>query len=109
MIPVPANVRVWIATGHTDMRRGMTGLALQVQEILKRDPHAGDIYLFRGKRGDLMKCLWHDGLGLSLDRVPPRGVGLVFLGRAGYRDQAAKAGMLTSRSLLNGVMVSRVM
>ena len=66
MIPVPANVRVWIATGHTDMRRGMTGLALQVQEILKRDPHAGDIYLFRGKRGDLMKCLWHDGLGLSL-------------------------------------------
>ena len=66
MIPVPANVRVWIATGHTDMRRGMTGLALQVQEILKRDAHAGDIYLFRGKRGDLMKCLWHDGLGLSL-------------------------------------------
>ena len=51
MIPVPANVRIWIATGHTDMRRGMTGLALQVQEILKRDPHAGDLYLFRGKRG----------------------------------------------------------
>lgn len=66
MIPVPANVRIWIATGHTDMRRGMTSLALQVQEILKRDPHAGDLYLFRGKRGDLMKCLWHDGLGLSL-------------------------------------------
>ena len=66
MIPVSANVRVWIATGQTDMRRGMTGLALQVQEILKRDPHAGDIYLFRGKRGDLIKCLWHDGLGLSL-------------------------------------------
>ena len=59
MIPVPANLRVWIATGHTDVRRGMTGLALQVQEILKRDPHANDIYLFRGKRGDLMKCLWH--------------------------------------------------
>ena len=66
MIPVPANVRVWIATGHTDMRRGMTGLALQVQEILKRDPHAGDVYVFRGKRGDLIKCLWHDGLGISL-------------------------------------------
>jgi transposase len=51
VIPVPANVRIWVATGHTDMRRGMTGLALQVQEILKRDPHAGDLYLFRGKRG----------------------------------------------------------
>jgi transposase len=30
---------VWIATGHTDMRRGMNSLALQVQEALKRDPH----------------------------------------------------------------------
>ncbi len=39
MIPVPIGVRVWIATGHTDMRRGMQGLALQVQEGLKRDPH----------------------------------------------------------------------
>jgi transposase len=66
MIPMPANVRVWIATGHTDMRRGMNGLALQVQEGLKRDPHVGDLYVFRGKRGNLIKCLWHDGLGLSL-------------------------------------------
>ncbi len=66
MIPIPSNVRVWIATGHTDMRRGMQGLALQVQEQLKRDPHAGDLYIFRGRRGDLVKILWHDGLGLSL-------------------------------------------
>ncbi len=43
------------------------------------------------------------------DCVPQRGVGLVFLGRAGYRGQAAKAGMLTVRSSLNGAMVSRVM
>ena len=39
MIPIPSGVRVWIATGHTDMRRGMQGLALQVQESLNRDPH----------------------------------------------------------------------
>jgi transposase len=65
MIPMPSGVRVWIATGHTDMRRGMQGLALQVQEQLKRDPH-GDLYLFRGRRGDLAKILWHDGVGLSL-------------------------------------------
>ena len=37
MIPVPSRVRVWIATGHTDMRRGMNGLSLQVQQGLKRD------------------------------------------------------------------------
>lgn len=66
MIPLPLGSRVWIATGHSDMRRGMQGLALQVQEQLKRDPHAGDLYLFRGRRGDLIKCLWHDGQGLCL-------------------------------------------
>ena len=66
MIPMPSGVRVWIATGHTDMRRGMQGLALQVQEQLKRDPHGGDLYVFRGRRGDLAKILWHDGVGLSL-------------------------------------------
>ncbi len=49
MIPVASGVRVWIATGHTDMRRGMNTLALQVQEALKRDPHGGDLYVFRGK------------------------------------------------------------
>jgi transposase len=66
MIPVPSGVRVWLAVGHTDMRRGMNGLALQVQEAMKRDPHAGDLYVFRGRRGNLVKILWHDGLGMSL-------------------------------------------
>ena len=66
MIPIPSGVKVWIATGVTDMRRGMNGLSLQVQEALGRDPHAGDLYVFRGRRGDLIKMLWHDGLGLSL-------------------------------------------
>ena len=40
--------------------------ALQIQEALRRDPHAGDLYVFRGARGDLIKILWHDGLGMSL-------------------------------------------
>jgi transposase len=66
MIPLPTGVRVWIAAGHTDMRRGMQSLALQVQEALKRDPHAGDLYVFRGRSGSLIKILWHDGIGMSL-------------------------------------------
>ena len=66
MIPVPAGARVWIATGATDMRRGMNGLALQVQQSLARDPHARDLFAFRGRSGSLIKILWHDGLGLSL-------------------------------------------
>ena len=66
MIPVPAGVRVWLATGHTDMRKGFDGLALMVQETLKRDPHGGHLFVFRGRRGDLFKCLWHDGQGMCL-------------------------------------------
>lgn len=74
MIPVPSGVRVWLATGVTDMRRGMNSLALQVQEGLGRDPHAGDLYVFRGRRGHLLKILWHDGIGLSLyTKRPERG------------------------------------
>src|SRR5277367_1179522 len=66
MIPIPAGVRVWLATGHTDMRKGFDGLALIVQETLKRDPHGGHLFVFRGRRGDLIKCLWSDGQGLCL-------------------------------------------
>ena len=66
MIAIPGNVGVWLATGHTDMRRGFPSLARLVQESLKRDPHAGDLYVFRGRRGDLVKIVWHDGLGMSL-------------------------------------------
>jgi transposase len=66
MIPIPSNVRVWLAVGRTDMRRGMQGLALQVQETLGRDPYAGDLYIFRGRSGSLIKIIWHDGLGMSL-------------------------------------------
>ena len=66
MIAFPAGVRVWLATGHTDMRRGFDGLALLVQEQLKRDPHSGQLFVFRGRRGGLIKILWHDGQGLCL-------------------------------------------
>jgi transposase len=63
MIPVPSGVRVWLAVKRTDMRRDMNSLGLQVQEALQRDPHAGDLYVFRRARGNLIKILWHDGLG----------------------------------------------
>ena len=66
MIPVPVGVRVWLATGVTDMRRGMNTLALQVQEGLGREPHGGDLFVFRGRRGELLKILWHDGVVVSL-------------------------------------------
>nr|WP_279589127.1 IS66 family insertion sequence element accessory protein TnpB [Sphingobium vermicomposti] len=63
---IPAGARVWIAMGHTDMRKGMQGLALMVQQGLKRDPHGGDLFVFRGRAGSLVKIIWHDGIGMSL-------------------------------------------
>jgi transposase len=66
MIAFPSGVRVWLATGHTDMRRGFDGLALLVQEQFKRDPHSGQLFVFRGRRGGLIKMLWHDGQGMCL-------------------------------------------
>jgi transposase len=42
-------------------RKGFGSLALMVQEGFKRDPHAGDLWVFRGRRGDLIKLIWHDG------------------------------------------------
>ena len=66
MIGLPSETRVWLASGATDMRRGFDGLALVVQETLKRDPHCGHLFVFRGKRGGLIKVLWHDGQGLCL-------------------------------------------
>ena len=66
MIPVPSGARVWLATGHTDMRKGFDGLALLVQEVLKRNPHSGHLFVFRGRRGGLIKVLWHDGQGMCL-------------------------------------------
>lgn len=66
MIAMPSGVRVWLATGHTDMRKGFPGLSLIIQETLKLDPHGGHLFVFRGRRGDLIKVLWHDGQGACL-------------------------------------------
>ena len=66
MIPFPGVARVWLATGRTDMRKGMNGLALQVQEVLRRDPFGGHVFVFRGRKGDLLKILWHDNQGMCL-------------------------------------------
>ena len=61
MIPVPVGVKVWLARGHTDMRKGFPGLSLMVQETLKRDPMCGHLFVFRGRGGGLIKVIWHDG------------------------------------------------
>jgi transposase len=66
MIGLPAGTRIWIVAGVTDMRRGFVGLSGMVQTALQEQPFSGDVYIFRGRRGDLIKVLWFDGDGLCL-------------------------------------------
>lgn len=66
MIAPPIGARVWLAAGATDMRRGFDGLARQVQHTLGQDPFSGHLFVFRGRRGDLVKLLFWDGQGLCL-------------------------------------------
>jgi transposase len=66
MITVPAGTQIWIAAGVTDLRRGFTGLSALVQTKLEQDPFGGQMFVFRGRRGDLIKVLWWDGDGLCL-------------------------------------------
>ena len=66
MIALPAGTRVWLAAGVTDMRKGMDGLAALVQTALAENPFSGHIFVFRGRRGDLVKLLWFDGDGVCL-------------------------------------------
>jgi transposase len=64
MIALPTGTQIWIAAGVTDLRRGFTGLSGQVQTVLKQNPFSGHVFVFRGRRGDLIKMLWWDGDGL---------------------------------------------
>ena len=61
MITIPAGVRIYLACGVTDMRRGFDGLSIMAQDVLKQDPFSGAIFCFRGRRGDLVKILYWDG------------------------------------------------
>jgi transposase len=66
MIALPTKTRVWLAAGVTDMRKGMDGLAALVQTALSENPFSGHVFVFRGRRGDLVKLLWFDGDGVCL-------------------------------------------
>jgi transposase len=66
MIGLPANTRVWLVAGHSDMRKGFDGLAAIVQTTLSANPFGGHVSAFRGRRGDILKVLWFDGQDLVL-------------------------------------------
>ena len=63
---IPSGTRIWIVAGVTDLRRGFVGLSAMVQTALKENPFSGQVFVFRGRRGDLIKLLWWSGDGMNL-------------------------------------------
>jgi transposase len=66
VILVPPGVRILLAAQPVDFRKGMDGLAALVQQALRADRFAGDVFIFRPRRADRVKILVYDGTGLCL-------------------------------------------
>lgn len=66
MLPLPANVRIYLAMEPCDMRRQFDGLAALVRSGMSRDPESGDLYIFRNRRGDMVKALFCDRHGACM-------------------------------------------
>lgn len=66
MLSIPAGIRIWLVAGVTDMRRGLDGLSALVQTMLSADILSGQLFIFRGRRADRVKIIWHDADGLCL-------------------------------------------
>jgi transposase len=66
VIPTPNGTKVWLAAGVTDMRKGFAALAAQAEATLRQNPFTGHLFVFRGRRGDLVKVIWWDGQGACL-------------------------------------------
>ncbi|WP_411290242.1 IS66 family insertion sequence element accessory protein TnpB [Sphingorhabdus sp.] len=66
MMMLPSGMKVHIAVGYTDMRKGMDGLAMLVEKMLLQDPFSGQLFAFRGRRANLIKIMFWDGNGLCL-------------------------------------------
>ena len=66
MTLLPPGVKVHLAFGHTDMRKGIDGLAMLVQGLLRQDPFSGHLFVFRGRKANLIKIVFWDGTGLCL-------------------------------------------
>ncbi|CAM3214166.1 IS66 family insertion sequence element accessory protein TnpB [Komagataeibacter xylinus] len=66
MIGAGNGMRVYLACGVTDMRKGISGLAALAQDVLRQSPTSGALFAFRGRQGDRIKLLTWDGQGFCL-------------------------------------------
>lgn len=66
MISIASDTQIFVASGHTDMRKGFDGLCGLVSSVLQMDPLSGQLFLFINRRRDKLKILYWDGDGLAI-------------------------------------------
>ncbi len=66
MTLLPRGVKVHLAFGFIDMRKGIDGLAMLVQGVLQQDPFSGHLFVFRDRKTNLIKIVYWEGTGLCL-------------------------------------------
>lgn len=66
MLEIGTEIKIYLCTGHTDMRKGINGLSILAQSILKDQFNKGAAFVFRGRQADKIKVLWWDGQGFCL-------------------------------------------
>jgi transposase len=102
MTLLPPGVKVHLAFGYTDMRKGIDGLAMLVQGVLRQDPFSGHLFVFRGRKANLIKIVFWDGTGLCL--FTKRLEHGVFL----WPANAASTGTLSLTSALLSMLIDGV-
>lgn len=103
MIELRTGTKIWLAAGVTDMRRGFDGLSAQVQTVLNEQPFSGHVFVFRGRRGDIVKVLWFDGTIVSKSKVVGNMSGLA--GELFVAAELLKRGLQTSVAIWNAKQI----
>jgi transposase len=108
MLKLPSNVRVFLATSPCDMRRQFDGLAALVRSGMERDPRSGDLYVYRNKRGDLLKALFVDAHGYCmLAKRLDRGTFSVMFDQAQLTQSAVEVSASELAQLLTELTLDR--
>src|SRR3974390_542801 len=89
MMLLPAGVKVHLAFGYTDMRKGIDGLTMLVQSVLRQDPFSGHLFVFRGRKANLLKIVFWDGRAVSLHQTARGGPLPIAVTSGTWRDAAA--------------------
>ena len=74
MTPVPAQTKIWLAAGVRDMRKQFNGLLALAEAVLKQDPYSCHLFVFRGRRCDLVKIVWWEFALVRQGRETIRGM-----------------------------------